>query len=196
MIGSLRGTVVENLGEVLLEVGGVGYRISVTPATAAQVDVGTETLLYIHHYQREDHQALYGFSSRTEREAFSVLLATHGVGPALALAVLATHSPQQLTQIVSSGDVAALTMVSGVGKKTAERLLIELRNRWSIPELAEAGSAGSSAQSDVREALAGLGYGAEEIRAAMASVAEEATPETKSAELLRLALASLGARHA
>lgn len=196
MIGSLRGTVLENLGEVLLEVAGVGYRVLVTPATASQAEPGAEILLYIHHYQREDHQALYGFTSRTEREAFSVLLATHGVGPALALAVLSTHSPQQLTQIVSAGDVAALTMVSGVGKKTAERLLVELRNRWSISEIADTGAIGSSPQADVRDALAGLGYGTDEIRAAMAAIAEQATPDTGSAELLRLALASLGARHA
>jgi Holliday junction DNA helicase RuvA len=196
MIGSLRGTVLENLGEVLLEVSGVGYRVLVTPATASQTELGAETLLHIHHYQREDHQALYGFTSRTEREAFSVLLATHGVGPALALAVLSTHSPQQLTQIVSAGDVAALTMVSGVGKKTAERLLVELRNRWSISEIAESEAMGSSPQADVREALAGLGYGTDEIRTAMAAIAEQTTPDTGTAELLRLALASLGARHA
>jgi Holliday junction DNA helicase RuvA len=196
MIGSLRGTVLENLGEVLLEVSGVGYRVLVTPATGSQAEIGTEVLLYIHHYQREDHQALYGFTSRTEREAFTVLLATHGVGPALALAVLSTHSPQQLTQIVSAGDVAALTMVSGVGKKTAERLLIELRNRWSISEISDTEAVGSSPQADVRDALAGLGYGTDEIRAAMAAISEQITPDTATAELLRLALASLGARHA
>ena len=194
MIGSLRGTVLDNLGELLIEVAGVGYRVLVTPQTAALAKIGSETMLYIHHHQREDHQALYGFSTKSERAAFSVLLATHGVGPALALAVLGTHSPDQLTRIVACGDVGALTLVPGVGKKTAERLVIELKNRWSIPDSAE--FAGVSAQGTVREALIGLGYGTDEIRSAMAQLGDDPSGTADPAELLRQALVVLGARHA
>jgi len=194
MIGSLRGTVLErgSDGRVLLEVGGVGYLVTVTPRTLAELEPTSSAFLHIHHHIREDAQTLYGFPSRSERATFDVLVATHGVGPALALAILATHTPSVLVDIVASSDLASLCLVPGVGKKTAERLLVELRSRLSVPVLDDAAPAGSSAVGDVREALAGLGYGSEEIREALREVDTSEHAEL----LLRDALKVLGARRA
>jgi holliday junction DNA helicase RuvA len=197
MIGSLRGSVLErNLdGTVLLEVGGVGYIVAVSPRTLAELEPSSPAFLHVHHHIREDAQTLYGFVSREERTTFQVLIATHGVGPAMAMAVLAAHPPLALVDIVANGDTAALTLVSGIGKKTAERLIIELRDRLSIPVLDTSGSAGSgksSAVSDVRDALAGLGYGPDEVR----DVLRDLSGDTDSASMLREALKSLGARRA
>jgi Holliday junction DNA helicase RuvA len=123
-----------------------------------------------------------------------VLIGAHGIGPALAMAILATHPPLALVDIVASNDTAALSLVPGVGKKTAERLIVELRDRLSIPVLENAGATGtqSSAVADVREALTGLGYGSDEVR----DVLRDLSGDTDSASLLREALKSLGARRA
>ncbi|MGH9134998.1 MAG: Holliday junction branch migration protein RuvA, partial [Ilumatobacteraceae bacterium] len=156
MIASLRGAVLERAldGTVLIEVGGVGYEVVVTPATLAELEPSSSAFLFVHHHIREDAQVLYGFLAREERATFQVLLATHGVGPALAMAILATHPPTALVDIVANADVAALTLVPGVGKKTSERLLIELKSRLSVPvlDLAGAPAGGGSAIGDVREA--------------------------------------------
>jgi len=203
MIGSLRGTVLErapNLTRdescVLIEVGGVGYVVSVTPRTLAELEPGSAAFLYVHHHIREDAQTLFGFLHRDERTTFQVLIATHGIGPALALAILGTHSPTVLVDIVASSDVGALTLVPGVGKKTAERLLIELRNRLNLPMLdpisVAAGGAKNTVVGDVREALTGLGYAPEEIREAL----RELPADGDASGLLRDALKVLGAKRA
>jgi len=198
VIGSLRGEVLERGldGIVLLEVGGVGYQVVVSPRALAELEPTTSAFLYVHHHIREDGQTLYGFAAREERTTFQVLIGTHGVGPALAMAILATHPPAALVDIVAGADVAALTLVPGVGKKTAERLLVELKNRLSVPVLDPVGGGGSSSNGsaigDVREALAGLGYGPEEIREAL----RELPTDADAATLLRDALKLLGARRA
>lgn len=195
MIGSLRGSVLERLddGRVLIEVGGVGYLVTVTPRTLAELEPTSPVFLYVHHHIREDNQTLFGFLRRDERAAFDVLIATHGIGPALAVAILGTHSPTALVDIVAGADLGALTLVPGVGKKTAERLLVELRNRLNLPMLDPmVTSGGSTAIGNVREALAGLGYASEEIRDAMRDLPESASAEV----MLRDALRLLGARRA
>ena len=198
MIGSLRGTILERTDDAtaLVEVGGVGYLVSVTPRTLAELEPGSSAFLYIHHHIREDAQTLFGFSSRDERNTFQVLIATHGIGPALALAILGTHSPSALVDIVATSDQGALTLVPGVGKKTAERLLIELRNRLNLPMLdplpVGGGGGGGTAIGDVREALAGLGYAQEEIRDAL----RELPSDGDAATMLRDALKLLGAKRA
>ena len=196
MIGSLRGSVLERNqdGTLLLEVSGVGYVIAVSPRALAELEPGTTAFLYVHHHIREDAQTLFGFTTREERVTFQVLIGTHGVGPTMAGALLATHPPSALVDVVASGDTAALTMVPGVGKKTAERLLVELKNRLSIQVLEGVGGVNGepSALAEVREALGGLGYGADEIRDVLGSAAADAD----SATLLRDALKSLGARRA
>jgi holliday junction DNA helicase RuvA len=195
VIGSLRGKVLEREtdGTALIEVAGVGYLVTVTPRTLAELEPSTSTFLYVHHHIREDAQTLFGFATRDERATFQTLIATHGVGPALAMGILATHPPGALFDIVANADVAALTLVPGVGKKTAERLLVELKSRLSIPVLDQAtGSTGSSAVGDVREALAGLGYAPDEIRDTL----RELPTDADAASLLRDALRLLGARRA
>jgi holliday junction DNA helicase RuvA len=197
MIGSLRGEVLErNIdGTVLIEVGGVGYLVTLSQRTMAELEPSTSAFLYVHHHIREDAQTLYGFVSREERGTFQVLIGTHGVGPALAMAVLATHPPLAIVDIVANNDVAAMSLVPGVGKKTAERLIVELRDRLSIPVLERAGGGGggqSSAVADVREALTGLGYGTDEVR----DVLRDLSADTDASSLLREALKSLGARRA
>lgn len=195
MIGSLRGIVVERIEDstVLVEVGGVGYLVHVTPRTLAELEPTSSAFLYVHQHIREDAHTLYGFLDRDERRTFESLIDTHGIGPSMAMAILATHSPRALTDIVANGDVASLTLVPGVGKKTAERLLIELKGRLNLPMLdgiTSAGSASSVAQ--VREALVGLGYGHDEIRDTL----RELDGSLDAERLLRDALNLLGARRA
>jgi Holliday junction DNA helicase RuvA len=196
MIGSLRGQVIERGvdGLILLEVNGVGYQVHVSPRTLAELEPTTTAFLYIHHHIREDAQTLYGFATREEKATFNVLIGTHGVGPTVAMAILATHTPSALVDIVGAGDVAALTLVPGIGRKTAERLLVELKNRLSVPVLDPVGAnGGTSVVADVREALTGLGYGPEEIRDVLRDLPVDGAD---AAGLLRDALKALGARRA
>ena len=195
MIGSLRGEVLERIAPsgVLLEVQGVGYLCTVTTGAFAELEPTVRTFLHVHHHIREDAQLLFGFLTRLERDTFQVLLSAHGVGPAMAMAILSTYSPHALTTIVASGDLAALTVVPGVGKKTAERLMVELKSRLDLDGTVDpGGQATSSASADVREALAALGYGTDEIRDAMRQLSSAQDPEN----MLRDALALLGARRA
>jgi len=201
MIGSLRGTFLDRTvtGEILVEVGGVGYRVQAGPATAARLgDLDAEVFVWVHHHVREDAETLYGFATRAERATFEALLGAHGVGPALALAILSVHPPEHLTRILADDDVAALCLVPGVGKKTAARLLIELKNRLEVPEVATAVAAetgagggeatgGGSARADVRDALAGLGFTPDEIAEATREL-----PDGDADALLKEALRRLG----
>lgn len=183
MIGSLRGTLLHRgASEVTIEVFGVGHRVTVSPTTAISLgDVGEEVFCWVHHHQREDAQVLYGFGTKDERGCFEALIGAHGVGPALALAILSVHSPVALARILAEDDVAALCLVPGVGKKTAARLLIELSSRLSIPDLgpsptvAAGASAGDqpSPRADVRDALSGLGYSDGEIREVMSDLPDD-----------------------
>lgn len=195
MIGSLRGKILDRDldGSVLVEVAGIGYNVAVTERTLAELEPGSEAFLYVHHHVTETAETLFGFRAKDERITFQTLIKTNGVGPSIAMAVLATHPPTALVDIVANNDVAALTLVSGIGKKTAERMMVELRDRLSLPMLDTAGSSSSgSAVAEVREALAGLGYGTDEIRDALRDLPSDAP----SATLLRDALKSLGAKRA
>lgn len=197
MIGSLRGEMLErgSSGEVLVEVQGVGYRVVVSPRTLSQLPSSGDVFLFIHHHIREDAQALYGFVGRDDRLTFEALISAHGVGPSLALAILGVHTPDNLRVAVATGDDAALCLVPGVGKKTAARLLIELKSRLDIPDLevpTASKSGATSVTAEVREALAGLGYGQEEIR----DVLRELPSTGLSSSLLREALGLLGSKRA
>lgn len=197
MIGSLRGTVVERMpdGLALVEVGGVGYLVHVTPRTLAELEPTSPAFLYVHHHIREDAQTLFGFLQRDERAAFSVLIATHGIGPSMAMSILSTHTPRALVDIVASSDIAALTLVPGVGKKTAERLLVELKNRLDVPVIDEPSRSGeTTSMGDVRTALLGLGYTDAEVREALRDI--NTATDVDAADILRSALANLGARRA
>lgn len=199
MIGSLRGEVVERSagGTALVEVGGVGYVVHVSPKTLAELEPTSSTFLFVHHHIREDAQTLYGFLTRDERSCFQALISTHGIGPAMAMAILSTHAPRSLVDIVASGDVASLTLVPGVGKKTAERLLVELKGKFALSASAEVyGAESSSIVTDVREALVGLGYDDREIREALTDLDDSDRASNDASVLLKAVLGRLGTRRA
>jgi Holliday junction DNA helicase RuvA len=199
MIGSLRGTLLDRGpdGELLVEVAGVGYRVAVTPSTSVTIgEVDGEIFVHVHHSVREDSETLYGFASLDERRVFESLIPPHGVGPALALAILSVHGPDALRRAVAEDDVASLCLVPGVGKKTAARLLIELKSQLDVPlgdvvdltaAAASGGSGASDARADVRIALEGLGYGPDEIRGVLVDLPSDGD----STELLKDALRRL-----
>ena len=193
MIARLRGTLVHRSprGEVVVDVGGVGYRITVPPATAVALgSVGDDVVVHTHLHVREDALTLFGFASADARDCFESVLGAHGVGPGLALAILSTHGPDELRRVVFEGDLDALTLVPGVGRKTAARLLLELKSRLDVPDgfEAEATSASASPKAEVREALAALGYQPDEVRRAMGELPSEGDVKT----LVRTALQALG----
>ena len=201
MIGLLRGKVVVRSadGEVIVDVAGVGYRVAVTPATAAALMVGgggAEATLFIHTHVREDAIVLYGFVHDDERRCFEVLLGSHGVGPALALSIMAVLSPASLSTAVLADDLETLCTVPGVGRKTAARLLIELKSRLDLPDLSldlpgtRGDGASRTARAEARAALSELGYAPEEIRGALDGVRDDVGVE----EMLRLALRELAGR--
>jgi Holliday junction DNA helicase RuvA len=194
MIGSLRGTLLDRpaTGEVIVEVHGVGYRASVpTSVLAGLGPAGSEVFLHVHTHVREDAIVLYGFAHGDERRCFEALLGAHGVGPSLALAILSSLSPAALSTAVLEDDLDTLCHVPGVGKKTAARLLLELKARLDLPTLDGGGSAPTSvpgsARGEARAALAELGYGPDEIIGALERVDGAAPVE----EMVRSALREL-----
>ena len=198
MIGSLRGILLETQqnGEVLIEVGGIGYRVLVNPAVINVLPQIDETVfMYVHHHIREGAQQLYGFTSIDERQCFELLLDAHGVGPSLGMAILAVLPPKELRRAVAADDIDALCMVAGVGKKTAQRLLLEMKSRLEDPHESNVSSGDSEtgndpgALADVRAALSGMGFVSDEIRVALKDL-----DESDSSALLRKALQRLAAR--
>ena len=193
MIGSLRGTLLDrpSTGEVIVEVGGVGYRASVpTSVLAGLGSPGSEVFLHVHTHVREDAIVLFGFAHADERRCFEALLGAHGVGPSLALAILSSLSPAALSTAVLEDDVDTLCLVPGVGKKTAARLLLELKARLDLPALDGGGSLpapSGSAKGEARAALSELGYAPEEIAGALDGVDGGAPVE----EMVRAALREL-----
>ncbi len=197
MIGSLRGSLLDRSGnEALVEVGGVGYRLILGPASVEQLPaLGTDVFIYVHHHIREDAQTLYGFLAKEERIAFEALISAHGVGPKLGLDILSVHAPHELRSVLASDDVDALCLVPGVGKKTATRLLVELKSKLDLPDVVDLTVLSDSttaeqaprALADVRGALEGLGYSNEEIRSAVADL----DPAGETSELLKEALKRL-----
>ncbi|MDZ4827519.1 MAG: Holliday junction branch migration protein RuvA [Actinomycetota bacterium] len=195
MIGSVRGTVIERTptGEVLVEVGGVGYRVNAPISALPMLAPGAHAFLFTHLHVRDDAMVLYGFPTRDERETFEALIGATGVGPKLALAILSVHAPNALRRCLADDDIDALTLVPGVGKRTAQRLLIELKTRLDVPDfdLTTPTGEGPTPRGEVRSALSGLGYSPEEVREVLAQLDAEGTVE----DLLRDALKLLsGAR--
>ena len=191
MIGSVRGSVLERLGtgEVLVEVGGVGYRVLVPLGALPNLSPGVPVFLFTHLHVREDAMVLYGFPTRDERDTFEILLGASGVGPKLALAILSVHSPTALRRALLEDDLDALTLVPGVGKRTAQRLQVDLKARLDVPSTdlveAEPGSP-QRARAEVREALTGLGYAPDEVRAVMGQIPEDGPVEDLLRDALKL----------
>jgi len=197
MIGSLRGTLTEKAAPALmLEVMGVGYEIEAPMSTFYQLPkLGDEVTLHTHLAVREDAHTLYGFASKTERLMFRTLIKINGVGAKLALTILSGVSVSEFSQIIESRDSSALVRLPGIGKKTAERLLVELSGR--LPELPvgnpTAGAthpvmAASSPKEDAISALIALGYKAQDARQRVRSVSD--ANATSSEDFIRLALKS------
>ena len=203
MIGSLRGTLLDRQpartgpgAEITLEVAGVGYRVVVAAGALGGLgELGGPCFVHVHTHVREDAITLYGFVSRDERQVFEALLGAPGIGPSVALAILATHSPAALRRIARTEDTDALCLVPGIGRKTAAKLLLELQGRLDVDgdspglRVVEGGGPGDErdAHAEVRAALAGLGYGPDEVRETLRSLPEAGEVDI----LLRRALRTL-----
>ena len=188
MIGRLRGVVAEKRRErVLLDVAGVGYELAVPPRALVELPgLGEEAVLHTHLHVREDAMALFGFTTEDQRDLFRVLLGVSGVGPKVAVAILGTMTPDDLRRAVLTEDAGALTAVPGIGKRSAQKLLLELRPKLELPDTDLAPS--NSPLAELRSALEGLGYQSDEIRSVMTEL-----PDTDEVELLlRHALQELG----
>jgi len=175
MIASVRGVVLSaGLDSAVVEVGGVGLLLHMTPGTAASLRPGAEATLASTLIVREESLTLYGFADQDERTIFNLVQTVSGVGPRLALAMLAIHAPDGLRRAIGGGDLAALTKVPGIGKKGAERIILELRDKIGIPSGA-ASSGGSApaandAASQVHDALVGLGWSSRQADDAVEAV--------------------------
>ena len=196
MIGFLRGPLLlKNPQEVLIDACGVGYRVMVPVSTFCRLgEPGTVAELRIHTHVREDQIALFGFATTAEIELFEKLISVSGVGPKVALGVLSGIEAQEFVRALRSNDVARLTRVPGVGKKTAERLILELKDRLGAlvgptPEPA----AQSPARDDLLSALANLGYTSSEAEKAAAQAIRD-RPDAALGELLRDALRIISRR--
>ena len=204
MIASVRGRVgAVRLDSVVVEVGGVGLLVQATPATLAGLRRGQETELATALVVREDSLTLFGFADGDERDVFETLLQVSGIGPRLALAMLAVHTPDGLRRAVAAEDLTALTRVPGIGRKGAQRLVLELADRLGPPgdgtpalALAGSGPAGPAWREQVVEALVGLGWAArqanEAVEAVVADGAADAAARGEVPAILRAALRHLG----
>lgn len=193
MIAHVRGRVAHRDADaVVVDVGGVGYLVRVADPGAVP-PVGQDTELHTSLQVREDAMDLYGFTTRTGLQTFELLISASGIGPKLGLAALRTHRPEVLRDALAMGDTATLTAIPGVGRKVAERLVLELRDKVGgvadAHEVADAGAGPTTPLSEARQALSQLGYTNAEIQAALAAAPDDAGTE----ELVRHALRSAGA---
>jgi Holliday junction DNA helicase RuvA len=191
MIASVRGRVVTRLpGEVVIEAAGVGYRLAVSAETLRAVPaVGAEGRLLAHLVLRDDGMHLYGFASESERELFLMLIGVQSVGPKVALAVLSGGSPRELLNAIATGDAARFQAVPGIGKRTAERIIVELREKVAgraTDEIVVRRTATDDPRSLAHEGLLGLGFTPQEADGLLREAAGE-TPEDLIAEALRAA---------
>jgi len=196
VIASVRGTVLRaGLDSVVVEIGGVGMLVHTTPRTAAGLRTGQTAALSTSLVVREESLTLYGFADEDERVVFETVQTVSGVGPRLALAMLAVHRPDAVRAAVTTGDLVALTKVPGIGRKGAERIVLELRDRIGVPsEPASLGDRPATAawQSQVREALVGLGWTVRQADDAVTAVTPQAGDGATVAALLKAALQELG----
>jgi len=197
MIGQLRGRLAEKRpNQVLVDVGGVGYLVQVPLSTyAALGELHTEVILLIHTHVREDALALYGFVSAREKHFFEMLLSASGVGPTLALKILSGMSVEELVPAIRGSDLARLTRIPGVGRKTAERMVVELKDKLeavAVESEKPAPSSPAGIEADVVSALVNLGYDGRAAETAVAEAKREAGTGNFE-KLLRGALQSLSA---
>ncbi|WP_327145567.1 Holliday junction branch migration protein RuvA [Nocardia sp. NBC_01327] len=198
MIASVRGEVLEiGLDHVVLEAAGVGYRLNATPVTLSTLTRGEDARLYTTMIVREDSMTLFGFSDTESRELFGLLLTVSGVGPKIAMAVLAVLEPEALRKALAESNVAALTRVPGIGKRGAERMVVELRDKVDLVPV-QSGPPGSGpaiavtpVREQVVEALIGLGFPVKQAEPAVEAVLVH-DPDLGTSQALRAALGLLG----
>jgi Holliday junction DNA helicase RuvA len=194
VIASVRGEVIDiALDHAVIEAAGVGYKVMATPSTLATMKRGAETRLITAMIVREDSQTLYGFADTEARDLFLTLLGVSGVGPKIALATLAVYDAATLCRALADGDVTALTRVPGIGKRGAERMVLELRDK--IPAAPGGGGSAVAGAAAIRgpvvEALVGLGFAARQAEEACDKVLAN-DPEAGTSSALRAALSLLG----
>lgn len=200
MIASLTGVVDRILlDSAIINTGGVGYRVFATPATLAQLRVDMPATILTELVVRDDSLTLYGFQNSEEQDLFLLLQKVSGIGPRVALSILAVLDPQTLCQAIVSGDTATLQQVPGIGKRVSERLIVELKDKVddvvSAASVATSGpgAVANSLRAEVTEALTGLGFAASEIGTAISTVLAN-DPDADAATVLRQSLIRLGGR--
>lgn len=195
MISRLYGEVVEKTSNFLvIDVGGVGYQVFCTPGTSAKQRLGERATIHTTMVVREDAIVLYGFADKVERETFELVQTASGVGAKTALAVLATMSPEKFVSAVASEDEKAITAVPGIGRKGAQRIILELKDKVSrlgVEPLTDADGVSSDWRMQVSAALVSLGYSASVAEAACDNLSELAATEASISDLLKAALQSL-----
>jgi holliday junction DNA helicase RuvA len=194
MIGSLRGTVVDKRpNQILIDVGGVGYQVQIPLSTFAGLGaLHEEATLLIYTHVREDQLSLFGFLTAREKRCFELLISASGVGPSLALKILSGMGLEELVPAIRKGDVAQLVRIPGVGKKTAERMVVELRDKLAAVDVPESGKPATRSQleSDVASALVNLGYDERSVQRAIEQSRAHGAADFQT--LLRTSLQILG----
>lgn len=191
MIGFLDGVVAGRTADgCFLEAGGVGYRLSCSAFTLARLGPDGERFrLWTHMHVREDALMLYGFATEAEQRCFEALISVAGIGPRVALQVCSAFSPDRLRRALVAEDVDGLSSVPGIGKKTAQRILLELKEKMALPDLEVVG-AGNGGLARARSALENLGYSAGEVRAALGEAAP--SEDDRVEDVIKAALRVLG----
>jgi holliday junction DNA helicase RuvA len=196
MIGQLRGKLTERRpNQVMLDVAGVGYLVQIPLSTfSALAALNSDVTLLIHTHVREDQFTLYGFLTAREKQIFELLLTVSGVGPSLALKILSGMRISELLPAIRNSDLALLERIPGIGRKTAERIVVELRDKAAALEPPEAGkpAARSPLESDVASALLNLGYEARSVERTLEQIRKSGAAENDFNALLRAALQQLG----
>lgn len=188
MIGSIRGRLLEkNPPQILVETNGIGYEIDVPMSTLYNLpDIGAEVFLYTHYVVREDAELLFGFSTKAERSLFRLLIRISGIGPKIALSILSGISASILAQAVSQAELGLLTRIPGVGKKTAERIVLELKGKIdTVVGSADSQTPTSGAKADIISALVSLGYSEREALQAVKGLAADVTVNDGIREALK-----------
>lgn len=192
MIAHLRGTVATvTLNAAVLDIGGVGYHVMCTPSTVAGLRLGQEVTLWTSLVVREDSLTVYGFADAEERDMFELVQTASGVGPKIAQAMLAVLPPERLRSAIASSDHATLTKVPGIGRKGAERIVVELKDRVGKIVSSTAPAAAAPWRDQVHEALVGLGWSAKDADAAIDRVADGVGDDPDISTVLRDALRSM-----
>jgi holliday junction DNA helicase RuvA len=188
VIARLRGKAVASTPEgLILDVGGVGYLVAATPSALRKADGGEEVTVETYLHVREDAMQLYGFAERAERELFMQLLSVNGIGPKVALAIVSGSPAEELRRAIVRGDAVRFQAIPGIGKKTAERIVLELKEKLAVAALAPVGGADVDDHVVARNALVELGYSIADAERALAETDVASTPEERVRQALRRA---------